>query len=83
MDYDFLEICKNFKLSVGIELIVLEKDIVYACFKGNESMVYEENFVYVGFVFIVCNYVVLCVLNKRYSVVVFNNINFYVFLELN
>ena len=42
VDYDSLETCKNFKPSVGTELIVLEKDIAHARFKGNESMVYER-----------------------------------------
>ncbi|WP_001158291.1 hotdog domain-containing protein [Helicobacter pylori] len=83
VDYDSLETCKNFKPSVGTELIVLEKDIAHARFKGNESMVYEENFVHAGFVLIACNYAALCALNKRHSVVVSNNINFYAPLELN
>ncbi len=83
VDYDSLETCKNFKPSVGTELVVLEKDIAHARFKGNESMVYEENFVHAGFVLIACNYAALCALNKRHSVVVSNNINFYAPLELN
>ncbi|WP_033739701.1 hotdog domain-containing protein [Helicobacter pylori] len=83
VDYDSLETCKNFKPSVGTELIVLEKDIAHARFKGNESMVYEENFVHAGFVLTACNYAALCALNKRHSVVVSNNINFYAPLELN
>ncbi|GAA9197410.1 PaaI family thioesterase [Helicobacter pylori] len=83
VDYDSLETCKNFKPSVGTELVVLEKDIAHARFKGNESMVYEENFVHAGFVLIACNYVALCALNKRHSVVVSNNINFYAPIELN
>ncbi|GAA7233558.1 PaaI family thioesterase [Helicobacter pylori] len=83
VDYDSLETCKNFKPSVGTELVVLEKDIAHARFKGNESMVYEENFVHAGFVLNACNYAALCALNKRHSVVVSNNINFYAPLELN
>ncbi|GAA6957437.1 PaaI family thioesterase [Helicobacter pylori] len=83
VDYDSLETCKNFKPSVGTELVVLEKDIAHARFKGNESMVHEENFVHAGFVLIACNYTALCALNKRHSVVVSNNINFYAPLELN
>ncbi|WP_121036413.1 hotdog domain-containing protein [Helicobacter pylori] len=83
VDYDSLETCKNFKPSVGTELVVLEKNIAHVRFKGNESMVYEENFVHTGFVLTACNYAALCALNKRHSVVVSNNINFYAPLELN
>ncbi len=83
VDYDSLQTCKNFHSSVSGELIILEKDIAHVRFKGNESMVYEENFVHAGFVLIACNYAALCALNKRHSVVVSNNINFYAPLELN
>ncbi|WP_033604272.1 hotdog domain-containing protein [Helicobacter pylori] len=83
VDYDSLQTCKNFHSSVSGELIILEKDIAHVRFKGNESMVYEENFVHAGFVLLACNYAALCALNKRHSVVVSNNINFYAPLELN
>ncbi|AFI06439.1 hotdog domain-containing protein [Helicobacter cetorum] len=83
VDYDSLQTCKNLNPSVSGELVVLEKDIAHVRFKGNESMVYEENFVHAGFVLLACNYAALCALNKKYSVVVSNSINFYAPLELN
>ncbi|WP_418904558.1 hotdog domain-containing protein [Helicobacter cetorum] len=83
MDYDSLETCKNINPSISGELIILEKDKAEVRFKGNESMVYEENFIHVGFVLGACNYAALCALNKKYSVVVSNKINFYAPLELS
>nr|WP_196794382.1 PaaI family thioesterase [Helicobacter cetorum] len=83
MDYDSLETCKNLNPTITGELVVLEKDKAEVRFKGNEGMAYEDNFIHVGFLLGACNYVALCALNKKHSVVVSNKINFYAPLELH